>query len=374
MKIFLDSNIPFAREMFSELGELHFFEGRRVTPDQVADADVLLVRSITQVNQDLLSNNKGLTFVGTATIGMDHIDKAYLAARNVPFVSAPGCNKESVAQYVVSAILVHAEKHLINLQGKTVGIVGAGNTGSAVWQKLTALDMKCLLCDPLLEQAGDNRQFVDMKAIMDCDFISLHVPLTTEGEFATQHLFDQQRLRQLNHEQVLINTSRGGVIDNQALLARVETGCLPTLILDVWENEPDIETELLPYTAIATPHIAGYSLEGKANGTDVLYQALCQHLGISGKKRVADYLPKAVVDNIQINAELNQNLIKSLVHLVYDVRRDDHIMRAEINEPNGFDLMRKHYRERREFSTLSVSLGANQDARLLAALGFTIAD
>ncbi|MDO6526796.1 4-phosphoerythronate dehydrogenase [Motilimonas sp. 1_MG-2023] len=374
MKIFLDSNIPFAQEMFSDLGELHSFEGRNVTAEQLKDADALLVRSITQVNEALLCKNERLQFVGTATIGMDHIDKTYLSARNIPFHSAPGCNKESVAQYVVSAILVHAEKHLINLQGKTVGIVGAGNTGSAVWQKLTALGMKCHLCDPLLEQAGDKRQFVDMKTIMECDFISLHVPLTVDGDYATKHLFDQQRLRQLNQHQVLINTSRGDVINNQALLERVESGSLPTLILDVWENEPNIEMALLPYTDIATPHIAGYSLEGKANGTEILYRALCQQLGETPSKKVSQFLPPAVVDSIQINAELNQNLVKSLVHLVYDVRRDDNIFRAEIGLPNGFDLMRKNYRERREFSTLNVSLGANQEAHLLAALGFTIAN
>ena len=373
MKIFLDSNIPFAQEMFCDLGELHFFEGRSVTAEQVKDADALLVRSITRVSPALLAENHQLQFVGTATIGMDHIDQAYLAARDIPFFSAPGCNKESVAQYVVSAILVHAEKQLINLQGKTVGIVGAGNTGSAVWQKLTALGMKCHLCDPLLEQQGDKRQFVDMKAIMECDFISLHVPLTRTGEFATRHLFDQQRLRQLSKHQVLINTSRGDVIDNKALLERVCSGFEPTLILDVWENEPNIDTQLLPFTAIATPHIAGYSLEGKANGTEILYRALCEQLGVPGTKKVSQFLPPAVVDTIQINAELNQNLVKSLVHLVYDVRRDDLLFRKEIDQPNGFDLMRKNYRERREFSTLTVSLGADQDAHLLSALGFTVA-
>ncbi|RJG47701.1 4-phosphoerythronate dehydrogenase [Motilimonas pumila] len=372
MKIYLDSNIPYAEKMFAGLGEIVLFEGRSVTADDLVDADVLLVRSITKVNQALLSKNERLQFVGTATIGTDHVDQAYLADRGIKFTSAPGCNKKSVAQYVVSAVLVHAEKHLINLQGKSVGIVGAGNTGSAVFHKLTALGMKCHLCDPILANTDDPRTFVDLNKIMECDFISLHVPLTRDGEYPTHHLFDQQRLRQLSQDQVLINTARGEVIDNQALLQRVESGSQPSLILDVWENEPNIEMALLPYTEIATPHIAGYSLEGKANGTEVLYRALCQHLGKEAKLKVSSLLPQAVVDNIRVNSPLNQSLVKSLVHLVYDVRRDDHIFRMGIASPDGFDNMRKHYRERREFSTLTVSLDLQQNDHLLAALGFSI--
>jgi len=297
MKIYFDENMPFAQEFFTEFGDLVPFSGRELNAEQVADADVLLVRSITKVNQALLKDNNRLKFVGTATIGVDHIDQNYLNERNINFSSAPGCNAISVAEYVISSLVVLAERYLIDLFSLTVGIVGAGNTGTRLSEKLTALGIKHVLCDPLLaEQSHDDREFVSLETALACDVISLHVPKTMTGDYATFHLLNEMRLSQLSENQILINACRGEVIDNQALLKLKQQGHGVKLVLDVWENEPNILHELIPFCEITTAHIAGYSLEGKARGTEMLYQALCQQLEISPTKHLAKLLPVATIN------------------------------------------------------------------------------
>jgi len=369
MKIYIDENIPYAKQFFSGFGELHFFSGRSVTPEQLSDADVLLVRSITKVNEALLALNTNLMFVGTATIGTDHIDQAYLASRDIHFSSAPGCNKISVAEYILSSVLVLAEKYQFELTQKTVAIVGAGNTGSAVYQRLSALGMECKLYDPPLQLAGDERNFCSFEEVINADIISLHVPKVSAGEHPTVHMFDEEILNKLASEQILLNASRGEVIDNQALLKKAQAGEAPTLVLDVWEHEPTIEKALLPFVEIATPHIAGYSLDGKARGTEMLYQALCQKLEHNIEHKTEDFVVQAAISNVTIEQQISQPILKRLVHLIFDVRRDDALFRQMIDQPDGFDIMRKTYSERRELSTLNVKAPASQ-TQLLQALGF----
>jgi len=379
MKIFFDENMPYAKEFFSNFckaDDLVPFSGRDLTAQQIIDADVLLVRSITQVNESLLKNNKNISFVGTATIGMDHIDQSYLAKRNIAFHSAPGCNAISVAEYVISSLVILAERYQLDLSKLTVGIVGGGNTGTRLSEKLTALSIQHKICDPLLEQnEHDTRDFSSLNEVLNCDVISLHVPKIIDGEYPTYHLLDEARLSNLNENQILISACRGEVIDNQALLALKKQGHGLKVVLDVWEGEPEVLTPLIEHTEIATAHIAGYSLEGKARGTEMLYQALCdhiekrQHIKIESKYQLVNFLPSANISSIKLNQEFNEVLLNQLVKMVYDVRRDDAIFRQQLSS-QGFDSLRKNYPIRREFSAVQVTLSSNASSDVPHRLGF----
>lgn len=379
MKIFFDENMPYAKEFFSDFcqdGDLVPFSGRELHALQIADADVLLVRSITQVNEALLKNNTKISFVGTATIGLDHIDQDYLEKRNVSFHSAPGCNAISVAEYVISSLVVLAERYLFNLKELSVGIVGGGNTGTRLSEKLTALGIAYKICDPLLEKNKlDTRKFSSLDEVLSCDVISLHVPKVIEGEYPTYHLLDETRLSNLKDSQILISACRGEVIDNHALLALKQQGHGVKVVLDVWEGEPEVLTPLIEYIDIATAHIAGYSLEGKARGTEMLYQALCQHIQnrddsyIEPKYQLTNFLPPANISSIKLNQEFNEVLLNQLVKMVYDVRRDDAIFRQQVLS-KGFDNLRKNYPVRREFSAIQVILSSNALTDVPHRLGF----
>ncbi len=391
MKIYFDENMPFAKEFFSELchinnaingdeqGELVPFSGRTLTAEQVADADVLLVRSITQVNAQLLHLNDKISFVGSATIGTDHIDLSYLAKRNITFHSAPGCNAISVAEYVLSALVVLAERYLLTLSSLTVGIVGGGNTGTRLSEKLIALGIEHKICDPLLAEKQaqdknhnptDSRQYVSLADVLACDVISLHVPKVVGGEHPTDKLINAGNLAMLREDQILISACRGDVIDNHALLALKMAGHGVKVVLDVWQGEPEVLDTLIPFTEIATAHIAGYSLEGKARGSEMLYQALCQQLAITPKYQLANFLPSASIPVIDINQAFDQILLNQLVKMVYDVRRDDAIFRQQLFA-QGFDSLRKNYPVRREFSAVTVTLSPNGMSDVPHRLGFS---
>ncbi len=381
MKILFDENMPYAKEFFSEIfgaaTQLQPFSGRDLTAQQVSDADVLLVRSITKVNEALLKENSTLSFVGTATIGMDHIDQDYLKQRGIEFHSAPGCNAISVAEYVISSLVILAERYLLDLSQLTVGIVGGGNTGSRLSEKLTALGITHKICDPLLaKNSQDTREFSSLDDVLKCDVISLHVPKIIGGAHPTYHLLDESRLSKLTDKQILISACRGEVIDNQALLVLKKQGHGLKLVLDVWEGEPEVLTPLIDYTEIATAHIAGYSLEGKARGTEMLYQALCghiekrQHIIIEPRCQLVNLLPTASIPLIQLNQKFNQVVLNQLVKMVYDVRRDDAIFRQQLSS-QGFDSLRKNYPTRREFSAVQVTLSSNALSDVPHRLGFS---
>lgn len=375
MKILFDENMPYAKEFFSDIAgsdtELIPFSGRDLSPEQVLDADVLLVRSITQVDEALLNKNQKLSFVGTATIGTDHIDHAYLAKRNVSFHSAPGCNAISVAEYVISALVILAERYLFDLTKLSVGIIGGGNTGTRLSEKLSALGIQYKICDPLLAcDTNDSREFVSLEEALECDVISLHVPKVIDGEYPTYHLLDETRLSNLKDDQILISACRGEVIDNQALLELKKSAHGLKLVLDVWEGEPEVLTALIDYTEIATAHIAGYSLEGKARGTEMLYQALCQHVNVEPICQLTTLLPTASISCVELNQEFNEIVLNQLVKMVYDVRRDDAIFRQQLSS-QGFDTLRKNYPTRREFSAVQVILSFNVCSSVPHRLGFS---
>ncbi|WP_340679001.1 4-phosphoerythronate dehydrogenase [Paraglaciecola sp.] len=370
MKIYYEDSMPYAAKFFAGLGDCHMFSHQSITAEQLADADVLLVRSTTKVNAELLAHTRHLKFVGTATAGTNHVDKAYLAGRGIPFKSAAGCNAVAVAEYVLSALFVMADKLGWQLQDKTVGIVGAGHVGTALQQKLSALDIAYKLCDPPLQEAGDPRSFVSMDSIMQCDVITLHVPLVTEGLHPTANMFDKTRLSQLTEQQLLINACRGEVLDNAAALVLFKEGKKLNVVLDVWENEPNINLALVPYVALGTAHIAGHTIEGKARGTEMLYQAVCDLYQLPAPKKLSDYLP-VVQQSLSIKSELNawQNF-QHLVLQVYNIASDSDRFIASVDNVEQFGYIRKHYPIRREFSAIKVNTGNFAQSKAIYALGF----
>lgn len=370
MKIVVDENIPFTQQILSQHGEVVAVDGRTMQPQQLVDADALLVRSVTKVNQQLLSQANKLKFVGTATIGTEHVEQNYLAEHSIAFASAPGCNAIAVGEYVATALLAAAEYRHQSLAGKTIAIVGAGNTGSQVAKRVAALGMQVMLYDPPLAEQGALANSVSFEQVLGADVISLHVPSTKTGKHPTYHLFNQQVLSKLTPEQILVNACRGEVIDNQALLEFAAQGKSPLLVLDVWEGEPTILEPLVKYAFIATPHIAGYSLEGKMRGTSMVYQAMCQALKIEANDLSEQLLPEPEFVQITLKGELSDSQLTKLTQLVYNIFADDRRFRQHGASPSGFDKLRKFYPQRREFSALQV---VNQHKQAnLGALGFNI--
>lgn len=361
MKLLADENMPYVQELFGDWAEIIRVPGRDLTPEQLIDVDVLLVRSITQVNEALLAKANKLRFVGTATIGCDHIDTELLAKRGIAFASAPGCNKVAVGDYVLAALLNIAEHKGWQLSDKTLAVVGVGNTGSQVVQRARALGMTVRLCDPFKAShslspnfANSPTVFVDLDQALTADIISFHVPITQDGPHPTWHLLEKTAIAALKVDQVLINACRGEVWDNAALLARQLSNKPLTLVMDVWENEPQVLAPLVAHTLLATPHIAGYSLEGKARGTYALYQALAEHDQLPLEHQLEQLLPAAAIARIELAGPLDQALLGRLVRLNYDINLDDAAFRAALGSPDFFDRLRKQYPERRELASLEL--------------------
>lgn len=263
MKIVVDENMPYAEALFGRLGEVVAVRGRPLPAAALVGADALMVRSVTTVNQALLAGQR-VRFVGTATAGTDHVDTAWLAQAGIGFSAAPGCNAIAVVEYVFSALMLLAERDGFALRDKTVGIVGVGNVGSRLQRRLTALGIRTLLCDPPRADRGDDEQFHSLADLQrEADIITFHTPLNKSGPYRTLHLADADFLRGLPPGRILINAGRGAVVDNAALLQALEAGQDLRVVLDVWEPEPMLSLPLLARVDIATPHIAGYSLEGK---------------------------------------------------------------------------------------------------------------
>jgi erythronate-4-phosphate dehydrogenase len=379
MKIISDANIPFVKDCFSSIGEVEVFPGREITRDVVGDADCLLVRSVTKVDSDLLAGSK-VRFVGTATIGFDHIDIEYLARNKIGFASAPASNANSAAEYVIAGLLEIGRKYKIRLDGKSIGIVGVGNVGSRVAKKCTALGMKVLLNDPPLQRETGDAKYLPLEALYECDFITLHTPLTFEGVDKTFHLAGEKFFKSLKAGCVFFNTSRGGVVDTEALKASIRSGRLETTVLDVWENEPNIDTELLGMVDIGTPHIAGYSLDGKIAGMIMIYKAACEYFGLNAKFDVEDFLPEPAVPQIKIEpaAGSEQDVIRRAVEKIYKISEDDRELRKILNVPTKrdefFDNLRKNYHVRREFQNTRIIATENTEnlSKKLKGIGFKV--
>ena len=333
MRIVADENIPFAREAFGRLGEVTIAKGRAITRETVRDADALFVRSVTRVNAGLLDGT-AVKFVATATIGFDHVDAEYLRARAIGFASAPGSNANSVAEYVVAALLVLARRRGFRLEGKTVGVVGVGNVGNRLVRKAEALGMKVLQNDPPLQRQTGDARFLPLEALFESDILTFHVPLTRAGPDATFHMINDDLLARLKSGAILINTARGAVADSAAVVRAVESGRLGGLVLDVFEGEPSINPALVERADIATPHIAGYSYDGKINGTVMVYRAACEFFGRPAEWDPTGSLPDPPHPRLTARSDCDdEEALREIVLTVYDIEADDRRLRRILELP-----------------------------------------
>jgi erythronate-4-phosphate dehydrogenase len=380
MKLVVDQNIPFAREAFGTLGDVTTLAGRDIRPEHVRHADALIVRSITKVNAALLAGSP-VRFVGTCTIGEDHVDKAWLAAQGIGFSSAPGCNANSVSEYITAALLeLRKAGHLARpLRECSLGVIGHGHVGSKVAAKARALGMRVVVNDPPLTDATGDPLYRPLSQALDCDVVTLHVPLEKGGPHPTRHLADAAFLSSMKSGAVLINTARGPVVESDALLEALDSGHLSACVLDVWEGEPEVPTELITNAFLASPHIAGYSFDGKVNGTVQIYEALCRHQGIIPTWTPEALLPAPDVPELSLPEGEPDTALLALIRQVYDIRRDDAALREALALPEEergkhFDALRKNYPRRREFQHTTVCLPENGAplAPTLIALGFKL--
>jgi erythronate-4-phosphate dehydrogenase len=364
MKIVADPNIPFVREAFAPLGKITLLPGRQINAAAVRDADLLLIRSVTPVNAALLDHSR-VQFVATATIGTDHVDEPYLARRGIGFASAAGSNANSVAEYVIAALLELADRHRFRLRDKTLGVIGVGHVGSKVVRYARALGLRVLENDPPRQRAEHLPAFVSLDRVLtEADLVTLHVPL----DATTRHLLHRDNLEKF----MLLNTARGAVVDNRALLKALDADRLPAVVLDVWENEPDISPELLDVVDLGTPHIAGYSFDGKVAGTRMIYAAACRHLGVPAQWQPALPAPaEPVLTEVVPDGANDETLLRQVIRRVYDIRADDRRLRSNVR---AFDRWRADYPVRREFYNYRLRLrGARAELRAkFAALGFQL--
>lgn len=374
MKIVADRNIPALSDLLSGAGTLSYFSERNPPKDLLADADALLVRSVTNVDKTLLRQAPRLKFVASATIGTEHIDLNAIEERGIGFAHAPGANAESVGEYVLCAVLAWLQKKsLYSVDEVDVAIVGAGHTGKATGKRLQALGLNVHYYDPPLCKKGVKFVHDHWQRVLTADIISCHVPLTHNGDFPTRHLFESTALQSLHSRQLLVNASRGAVIDNHALLERAEQGERPSLVLDVWENEPDVLNALVPYIDIATPHIAGHSLEGKVGGAVMIADALLAYFNKNAGKTRSQVLP--LVDwPVRDAEELSSfELLSAWIKTHFDLHRDDALFRKQGTTPEGFDSLRRNYRKespRREFINQMVTCHNSEQYIQFLQLGF----
>lgn len=364
MLIVADENIPLLDAFFGDIGEIRRVSGRTMRAEDVRDADVLLVRSVTRVDRTLLAGSR-VRFVGTATIGTDHIDLGWLKENGIQFSAAPGCNANSVAEYVLAVLSLYAERcALADWSRLSVGIVGVGNVGNELAEKLARLGFCIKLCDPpRAEREPESADtFVDLNEALACDVVSFHTPLTRESEHSTYHMIGEQELAELTSGQLLINAGRGEVIDGTALQARLNQADAPLVALDVWEQEPRINPELVDKVWLATPHIGGYSLEGKVQGTEMIYQAMSRFMGLPTRKQAGQFLPEPALNKVSFTSAADEHAaIRTALRACYDPRQDDARLRHAMTVPEdergaAFDQLRRDYPVRRECSSLKVQL------------------
>ncbi|PCJ48252.1 MAG: erythronate-4-phosphate dehydrogenase [Gammaproteobacteria bacterium] len=381
MKILADENIPHIKELFSELAEIVTCDGRKISPDKLADVDVLLVRSVTRVNQQLLENS-AVKFVGTATIGLDHLDLNWLKKNNIAYANAKQCNSIAVAEYVLSGLFVFADTFNIDLRKSKIGIIGGGSVGSALAERLEVMGIPHCISDPLLQKSGDKRDLVCEQALADCEFITAHVPLTTkhESDWPTEGMINGDFFKSMKSMRYFINTARGNIIEPSALKTWLSSSKENQCIIDVWRDEPNIDCELLEKCFLATPHIAGHTREGKTRGTLMLFHAFCKQFELEDNLLDEDYLKKDLPKDL-IKLKQEQTFLQALssaIWQVYDIRDDDKALRAGLSKDitKHFDRLRKGYKIRREFSAHCLCPLSTPDGsrRTLRELGFRSAD
>ena len=353
MKIIIDDKIPYIRGAFEGVAEVVYLPGSKTTTEIAKDADAIVTRTRTICNEKLLAGSS-VKFIATATIGYDHIDTDFCEATGIQWTNAPGCNSKSVEQYIASTIMVLAELIGWNLSEKTIGVVGVGNVGSKVARICEIFGMKVLRNDPPRERAEGSEQFVSIQQVMEeADIITLHVPLNMKGEDATYHLGNESFLSALKRKPVLMNSCRGEVTETNAVKTALQSGHISAFVCDCWENEPDLDMELLSLTEIATPHIAGYSKDGKATGTLMSVQAISKYFGLG----LENWLPTGVEEPKEPVFEIDgaglteQQIISKAILHTYDIRKDDANFRNNVTQ---FEQLRGDYPTRREFPAFTI--------------------
>ncbi|MBT4288265.1 MAG: 4-phosphoerythronate dehydrogenase PdxB [Deltaproteobacteria bacterium] len=373
MKIVVDDKIPFIRGILEIYGKVIYAPGGAIDNEMVKDTDAIIIRTRTKCNKQLLKNSS-VKFIATATIGYDHIDKDYCSAHNIKWVNAPGCNAKSVEQYMTAALLYLHIHDQIELKGKTLGVVGVGNTGSKTAKIAEILGMNVLLNDPPRARQENSGPFVSLKEIIaHADFICFHVPLNREGVDQTYHLVDQSFIDKVSSKVFLMSTCRGEVIDNQVLKSALNLNQVQGAVLDVWENEPTIDLELMDLCKITTPHIAGYSADGKVNGTENSVRALSQFFNLDlNKWKCPDIpVPHAMEISIDGKGKPDEQILFEAVHYTYPIEKDDEKLRQSTST---FEKQRGDYPIRREFNNYKVRLsnGSEKVEEQLKKLGFII--
>ena len=373
IRIVADDKIPFLKGVFEPFADIIYLPGNAITKDVILHADALLIRTATKCDHHLLCGTS-VKFIGTATIGFDHIDTVYCENNSIRWVNAPGCNATSVRQYISSALLTIAEKSGFSLQNQTLGIIGVGNVGKQVENLAHFIGMKVLLNDPPRERNELPGLFVSYDYLLQAsDIVTFHVPLNKTGQNKTLHLINRESIRKMKPNAWLINSSRGEVMDTAALKEAISNGSFPGLVLDVWENEPQIDLDLLFHVFLATPHIAGYSAEGKANGTATVVRELGQFFNLPFEGWFPANLPEPDYPGLIIDGKnkTSEGILREAVKHTYSILEDDRRFRAE---PQAFEQQRGNYPIRREFSAYHVSLknASTASMELLKNLDFLV--
>jgi erythronate-4-phosphate dehydrogenase len=376
MKLVVDENIALAEEAFGSFGDLSLINGRKIKKKILRDAEVLIVRSITNVNKELL-NGTAVKFIGTATIGTDHIDTEYLSREGIKFSDAKGCNANSVAEYVMAALMRIAVEENLSFKNKSIGVIGVGNVGSRVVKHAETLGLEVLKNDPPKDRENIGSGYSKLEDVLNADIVTLHVPLNLTGIDKSLYLLNENNLRSLKQGAILINTSRGSVIENDALKNIIDKKEFK-VVLDVWEGEPLINIELLEKVKLGTAHIAGYSLEGKVNGTKMIYDSLRKFTN-----RKSDWvlnLPEVHDNEIELpSTGTDEEKLNFIFSQIYDISYDDSLLRKllSIKEDDRivhFDKLRKAYPVRREFANYKIK-SKNDDRdfnNFLRSLGFKL--
>lgn len=373
MKFIIDDKIPYIKGALEPFGEVLYLSGPKTTTEIAKDADAIITRTRTICNEQLLSGST-VKIIATATIGFDHIDTDYCEKVGIHWTNAPGCNSKSVEQYIASALFVLAERKDFILKGKTIGVVGVGQVGSKVAKVCELFGMNVLLNDPPRARAEGAEKFCSLEKIKEeADFITLHVPLYMQGEDATFHLADDAFFLSLKRKPYLFNSCRGEVLDTQAAKRAVQDQRISGLVVDCWENEPDLDLKLLEMVDLGTPHIAGYSKDGKANGTTQSIQAVSKFLGLG----IDDWTAKDVElpDNTRIELDgsslTQEEILSKAILTTYDIRTDDANLRANTSL---FEKWRGDYPVRREYPTYTVHCKnvEKETVDIIKALGFRV--
>lgn len=366
MLIVADDKIPFLKGVLEPFSEMKYLPGGKITSDDVKHADAIITRTRTICNSKLLEGSS-VRFIATATIGHDHIDSNYCRENGIQWTNAEACNSSSVMQYVVSTILNNALKRKISLKNKVLGIAGVGNVGSKVARAASALGMRVLINDPPRAEKEADTKFSSLEEILaEADYLTMHVPLNQSGTLKTFHMANRNFFSKMKADAFFINSSRGEVVDGTALKEALQKKRLAGACLDVWENEPGIDLDLMEVLDIATPHIAGYSTDGKANGTAMSVNAIAKFFGFSMNKWYPPVVPPPENPQIRIKGDSFEAQISSAVFQSYDVMRDDLRLR---DNPADFEQQRGDYPLRREFDSYTViDSGTPSDPQVLASL------